>query len=154
MRRAAITLPPEAIQALQPFFPGFDLRRICVCEGIPRYVSLSGGEPIGYADRNTIYLQRGAYQPDTVAGLALLAHEITHCLQYAEHGTWRFRARYLAAYINNRRRGMPHAAAYWHIPFEVQARAVEDFVFAALQEESALVVQCQLDLPAWFEPGC
>jgi len=137
-RRAALALPPEAIQALQPFFPGFDLQRIRVREYIPRYVRLSGGEPLGYADRNTIYLQKGAYQPETIAGLALLAHEITHCWQYAEHGTWRFRARYLTAYYRNRRSGMEHAAAYWHIPFEVQARAVEDFVFAALQDSLSL----------------
>jgi hypothetical protein len=158
MNRAAFALLPEAIQVLQPFFPGFDLQRLRIREGIPRYIRLSGGEPIGYADRATIYLQKGAYQPETVAGLALLAHEITHCWQYAEQGTWRFRVRYLAAYYRNRQRGMLHAAAYWHIPFEVQARAVEEFVFETLQETTVSAPSYKLALPAWFapegEPGC
>lgn len=132
MKRAARPLPPEAVRLLQPFFPGFDLRRIRVCQGIPRYVI---GDPLGYADRDTIYLQRGAYQPETIHGLALLAHEIAHCQQYDRYGAWRFRARYLGEYFRNRRRGMNHTTAYWNLSFEVQARAVEDLVVATLQDE-------------------
>jgi hypothetical protein len=131
MKRAAHPLPSEAIRLLQPFFPGFDLRRVHVREGIPRYVI---SDPIGYAERDTIYLQRGAFQPETIHGLALLAHEIAHCQQYDRYGTWRFRVRYLGEYFRNRRRGMNHAAAYWHISFEVQARIVEDLVAETLQD--------------------
>ena len=138
MKGTRFALPPEAVHVLQPFFPGYDVRRVRVREGIPRYVI---GDPLGYADRDNIYLQKGAYQPETIAGLALLAHEVAHCQQYDRYGTWNFRARYLRAYFQNRRRGMNHATAYWHVPFEIQARAVEDLVFETLQVQAAFSVQ-------------
>ena len=133
MKRAGQALPPEAVLVLQPFFSSYDVRRVRVREGIPHYVI---GEPLGYAARDTVYLQGGAYQPATIAGLALLAHEIAHCQQYDHYGVWRFRALYLQAYFKNRRRGMKHAAAYWNVPFEIQARAIEDLVFETLQEQA------------------
>src|SRR5215210_4411448 len=95
-RQRGEPLPPEVQQLLAPFFPGFDLGRIRIYQGIPHYVVGTSKEgPIGYADRNRIYLAPNHYRVDTPAGLALIAHEITHCRQYREHGTWRFRARYL-----------------------------------------------------------
>ncbi|NOT63203.1 MAG: DUF4157 domain-containing protein [Acidobacteria bacterium] len=136
--RIECALPPDAISALQPFFPAFDLARIRIREGIPRYVI---GDPLGYADGDVIYLQRGAYQPDTTQGLALLAHEIAHCQQYERLGKWRFRAEYLRAYGRNRRSGMAHDAAYWQVPFEIEARAIEDLVFETLQEQLTLAPQ-------------
>lgn len=135
MKRVAHPLPPEAVRLLQPFFPGFDLRRIRVREGIPRYVI---GDPLGYAERDTIYLQRGAYQPETLHGLALLAHEIAHCQQYDRCGAWRLRARYLGEYFRYRWRGLSHPTAYWKISFEVEARAVEDPVAEALRDCAGL----------------
>jgi hypothetical protein len=124
-------LPKSAAQVLSPFFPGFDLRRVRIHEGIPRYVV---GRPIGYADRDHIYFAPGAYRVDTVAGLALIAHELAHCRQYGRYGTWRFRARYLAAYLKNRLRGMNHPQAYRNIPFEIEARRIEAEVHRALAE--------------------
>ena len=132
MKREECVLPPEALRALQPFFPDYDLTRVRIRTGIPRYVI---GDPLGYADRDTIYLQKGAFQPETPDGLALLAHEIAHCRQYAHWGTWRFRAQYLRVYWRGRRRGMNHDAAYRNIPFEVEARAIEDLVFETLQSQ-------------------
>src|SRR5262245_12449411 len=129
--RPATTLPESAARALSPFFPDFDLRRIRIHEGIPRYLV---GSPIGYADRDHIYFAPGAYRVDTVEGLALAAHEIAHSRQYDRHGAWRFRARYLAAYCRNRLRGMNHAQAYRNIPFEIEAREIEAEVCRALAE--------------------
>ena len=137
MKRRGEPLPLEVQQLLAPFFPGFDLSRVRIHQGIPRYVIAT---PIGYADRNNIYLAPGYYRVDTAKGLALIAHEITHCRQYQQHGTWRFRAKYLAAYIKNRRSGMPHIQAYLKIPFEIEAREVEAKVLAAL-----LRLQSQFD---------
>lgn len=130
MRRPAELLPEEVTQALSPFFPGFDLSRIRIYEGIPRYVV---GRPIGYADRYNIYFAPGAYRLDTIGGLALIAHEIAHCQQYQKIGTWRFRARYLSAYFKNRLRGMDHLKAYRNIPFEIEAREVEAETYRALK---------------------
>src|SRR5262249_274316 len=86
-----------------------------------------------YADRYRIYFAPGAYRVDTIEGLSLIAHEVAHCLQYHTHGAWRFRARYLAAYFKNRLRGMNHLRAYRSIPFEIEAREVEEQVYRALK---------------------
>jgi hypothetical protein len=130
MKRKAEALPEEVVRLLAPFFPTFDLSRVRIREGIPRYVI---GDPVGYADRNTIYFAPGAYCVDTIEGLALIAHEITHCRQYHQHGTWHFRARYLAAYFKNRLCGMNHLKAYRNIPFEIEAREIEVAVYRALK---------------------
>ncbi len=136
MRRAE-ALPEEAILLLAPFFPGFDLTAIRISEGIPFYVR---GNPIGYADRNRIYFEPGAFRLDTIEGLALLAHEIAHCRQYRAAGVWRFRLQYLRAYFANRLRGMSRREAYLNIPYEIEAREIEARVHLALRrlrEEAA-----------------
>ncbi len=124
-------MPLEVQQHLAPFFPGFDLSGVRIHEGIPRYVIAN---PIGYADRNNIYLAPNYYRVDTAEGLALIAHEVTHCRQYQQHGAWRFRAKYLAAYFKNRRSGMSHDQAYLKIPYEIEAREVERNVYAAMSQ--------------------
>ena len=130
MKREVEILPEEVVALLTPFFPGFDLRRIRICEGIPRYLL---GDPVGYANGYKIYFAPGAYRVDTIEGLSLIAHEVAHCLQYHNHGVWRFRARYLAAYFKNRMSGMNHLRAYRSIPFEIEAREVEEQVYRALK---------------------
>ena len=130
MKREVGCLPEEVVALLTPFFPELDLSRVRVCEGIPRYVV---GHPVGYADRYKIYFAPGVYRVDTIEGLALIAHEVAHCLQYQRHGAWRFRARYLAAYFKNRMCGMNHLRAYRSISFEIEAREVEAQVFRALK---------------------
>src|SRR5262245_48011972 len=127
MKQRGEPLPLEVQQLLAPFFPGFDLNRIRVHEGVPRYLLAN---PIGYADRYNIHFASGFYSVDTAEGLALIAHEIAHCRQYQQHGAWRFRAKYLVAYINNRRKGMSHDKAYLEIPFEREAREIEHRVHA------------------------
>jgi uncharacterized protein DUF4157 len=130
MKHKPIQLPVEARKLLASFFPGFDLDRICIYQYIPWYVT---GKPQGYADRYNIYLIPGAYCIDSIEGLALLAHEIAHCLQYRKYGTWRFRARYLACYFKNRLRGMSRREAYLNIPFEIEAREIEARVYLVLR---------------------
>jgi hypothetical protein len=129
MKRRIERLPREVRELLAPFFPGFDLSRIRIYEGIPRYVV---GHPVGYADRNKVYLAAGAFDVKSIEGMSLLAHEITHCRQYLQHGKWQFRARYLRAYFKNRHRGMTHGEAYWNIPFEIEAREIERRIYQAL----------------------
>jgi hypothetical protein len=137
MKPKPIGLPEEVVQLLAPFFPGFDLSRIRIHEGIPRYVI---GDPVGYADRDNIYLAPGAYRIDTIEGLVLIAHEVAHCLQYQQYGVWRFRARYVAAYFKNRLRGMDHLKAYRRVPFEIEAREIEAEVYRALKELQSRLV--------------
>jgi len=127
-------LPQKTRKLLAPFFPGFDLAEVRVFEGIPWYVL---SRPEGYADRNNIYILPGLYQLGSIDGLALLAHEIEHCRQYRKHGTWHFRARYLAAYFKNRLRGMSRREAYLNISFEIEAREIEKQVHLSLQMSGA-----------------
>lgn len=127
-------LPLEVQQILAPFFPDLDLGLVRIFEGIPRYVTFFAAvEPIGYTDGWRIYFSPGFYRIDSPEGLALLAHEIAHCRQYHELGKWKFRAKYLAAYFQNRRRGMDDKAAYLNIPFEIEARAIERLALATIQ---------------------
>lgn len=130
MKSPGEPLPEEVCLMLAPFFPGFDLSRLRVYEGIPRYVI---GHPLGYVNRHKIFFAPGAYRLDTPEGLALLAHEVEHCRQYRQFGKWRFRWRYLRAFCRNRWRGMAWEAAYWNVPFEIQARRVENRVLAAVR---------------------
>ena len=142
MKHAGEPLPLEIQQLLAPFFPGYDLRRVRIHEGIPRYITaVSAIEPVGYTNQNRIYLASGAYRVDTLEGLALLAHEIAHCRQYHEHGVWRFRFQYLAAYFKNRRRGMTGQNAYLSIPFETEAREIEMKVHTALRRVQAQLLR-------------
>ena len=133
MKRKGEPLPLEVQQLLAPFFPDLDLSRIRMFEGIPRYVTVAAATtPIGFTDEWKIYLAPGYYRIDTAEGLALIAHEITHCQQYQQFGKWGFRARYLSAYIQNRRNGMTEKIAYEQIPFEIEAREIEQSVLATL----------------------
>jgi hypothetical protein len=131
MKRRAEALPEEVVALLSPFFPGFDLNRVRILEGVPRYVI---GRPVGYADRDNIYLAPGHYRIDTIDGLALIAHEVAHCRQYHQYGTWPFRFRYIAAYFRNLLRGMNHLKAYRNIRFEIEAREIEAEVYGALKD--------------------
>lgn len=122
MNRRVSRLPKEARALLSPYFPGFNLTRVRVREGIPWYVV---GRPRGYADRYSIYLAHGDFRIDSVEGISLLAHEIAHCRQYQELGVWKFRALYLRHYFANLVRGMAPEDAYLNIPFEIEARTIE-----------------------------
>ena len=133
MTRQGEPLPLEVQQLLASFFPDFDLSRVRVFEGIPRYVSIAAAaEPIGYTNGWRIYFAPGAYRIDSAEGLALIAHEVEHCRQYQQLGTWRFRFKYLQAYFRNRWRGMDDKVAYAKIPYEIEARQVERKVLSAL----------------------
>jgi|SRR5262245_14974510 len=140
MKREPEEIPEEVMIMLAPFFPEFELDRVRVFEGIPFYIL---GNPIGYADRFRIYFEQGAYRTDTVEGVSLLAHEITHCRQYHVHGTWRFRLLYLLYYFNNLVRGMSRREAYLNVPFEIEAREIEAKVYLALRRIQERIVSPQ-----------
>ncbi|MBS1791002.1 MAG: DUF4157 domain-containing protein [Acidobacteria bacterium] len=133
MKRKGESLPLEVQQLFAPFFPDLDLYRIRIFEGIPRYVTVAAAtEPIGFTDEWKIYFAPGYYRIDTAEGLALIAHEITHCRQYRQFGKWGFRTKYLSAYLQNRRNGMTDKTAYEQIPFEIEARDIERQVLSAM----------------------
>jgi hypothetical protein len=121
--RSGRTLPCEAVERLRPHFPdGFDFTAVRIRDGIPRWAV---GRPSAVTFGETIYFAPGHYAPATNEGVALLAQELAHVAQFRALGTWRFAARYLAAYFTGRLSGHGRHAAYWNIPFERAARDVE-----------------------------
>ena len=129
-------LPPDVQRLLAPHFPGFDLRKIRVHLTIPRHVRLFAViNPAAYTAGNHIHFAPGAYDDASIAGIALIAHEVTHCLQYRKYGRVPFQLLYLMHYLANKKRGMSDAQAYEAIPFEIEARQKEREVFDRLNAE-------------------
>ncbi|HVG18839.1 MAG TPA: DUF4157 domain-containing protein [Blastocatellia bacterium] len=121
---------PDYIKALlAPYFPELDLEDICIREGLPWYVLMN---VIAYADRNHIYFAPGRYDPDSVEGIAIIAHELAHCAQYKNHGVWRFRVMYVSSWLKEFWRHRSLGQAYIRNRFEVAAREVEERVFVDL----------------------
>ncbi len=56
---------------------------------------------------------------------ALMRHELVHVSQIARVGAFRFYTRYVAEYVQLRRRGLSPSEAYRNISFEVEAFAAE-----------------------------
>lgn len=110
---------------LAPYFPGLDLSKIRIFEGIPGYVV---GNPGAYTEGNNIYFAMGEYDPYSVGGLADIGHELTHSQQYRRLGTVRFQSRYLAEYFKLRDLGLGHNDAYLSISFEVAARKMRGLI--------------------------
>jgi hypothetical protein len=72
-----------------------------------------------------ITLGRRIFVAEGHASDALIRHELVHVRQAAELGLPRFLWRYVSEYVRNRRRGMPHDAAYRAISFEAEAFLAE-----------------------------
>jgi hypothetical protein len=65
------------------------------------------------------------YRQGGASGLALLAHEAVHVLQYRRYGFFGMLARYGRDYLRGRRAGLSHGEAYRAVGFEREAFAVE-----------------------------
>jgi hypothetical protein len=70
---------------------------------------------------NSIYFGPGKFS-DSLEGIELMTHELTHVKQYRLHGLIGFGAKYLAEYAANKRKGMNDFDAYFNISFEREAR--------------------------------
>ena len=125
----AQSLPDHVQEILAPYFPTFDLAQIRVYEGIPWYVTM---DATAFTDGNNIFFKPGAFDPDSIEGIALIGHEVTHSVQFQTHGKWPFRARY----VNNWRRQLQthrsFAHAYFYNEFEIEARAMEERIYQDL----------------------
>lgn len=114
---------------IAPYFPGLDLNSVRVHEGIPWYVTMDAD---AYTDRHHIYFAPGKYDPGTPEGIALIGHEVMHCWQYFRHGKWRFRAAYGGCWARKLVEHRSWNYAYFLNPFEVEARAMEQRIYADL----------------------
>jgi hypothetical protein len=122
IKRWPLKLPALVKCLLAPYFPGLDLEAIRIHEGIPWYVPKAA---VAYTDCYQLYFAPSCYDPYSVAGLALLGHELTHSLQYQTWGKWRFRASYSCLWALGLLHYRSFEQAYGYNWFEVEARAME-----------------------------
>jgi hypothetical protein len=122
-------LPDHVKEILAPYFPDFDLEQIRVFEGIPFYVTM---DATAYTDGNNIFFKPGAFDPDSIEGIALIGHEVTHSVQFERHGKWRFRTRYLTNWGKQYTQHRNFTHAYYYNEFEIEARAMEDRIYSDL----------------------
>ena len=125
----AESLPEHVKQILAPYFPDFDLDQIRVFEGIPFYVTM---DATAFTDGNNIFFKLGAFDPDSIEGIALIGHEVTHSVQVQTHGKWRFRASYLTNWGRQYKKHRNFNHAYYYNEFEIEARAMEDRIYSDL----------------------
>lgn len=119
-------LPDHVKEILAPYFPTFDLGQIRVFTGIPFYVTM---DATAFTDGNNIFFKPGAFDPDSIEGIALIGHEVTHSVQFQMHGKWRFRGRYLSNWGQRLREHRSFAHAYFYNEFEFEARTMEQRIF-------------------------
>jgi RHS repeat-associated protein len=91
-----------------------------------RLLSGIAGGPITFGQN--IFLDRAsssAYESKSAEGIALIGHEVTHTIQYADQGFISFLIKYIEEYRANRAAGLNPQAAYEAISFEVSADEVQ-----------------------------
>lgn len=122
---------------LSEVHPNFDLDQIDVEEGLPFFApSNTDGMTFG----NKIYVKTD--QPDTTAGISLLAHEVAHSVQYETDGWGGFLWNYLTSYVGGRLRGQSHDVAYMQIPYEAQAFSTGNAVLNKLNSTGGPKCDC------------
>jgi hypothetical protein len=82
-----------------------------------------------YTDsQRDIYFRNGVYNPYSIEGIALIAHELVHANQYREHGAAKFMAKYLGNYVGDRLSGSAAVEAYEDNEFEEEAFSLQDHI--------------------------
>lgn len=120
------SLPRHIVSLLNPYFPELDLSDIRIHTGIPWYVAMAAD---AYTDCHNIYFAPGKYDTETVSGIALIGHEVTHCWQYHRYGKWKFRGAYSERWARKFIEHRSWVDAYFHNPFEVEAREMERQIY-------------------------
>ena len=121
------SLPTCVQQILKPYFTNLDLSKITVYNYIPTIIQKTAKvTPAAVTVDEDIYFAKqgtGGYDPNTIDGIKLIAHELTHTQQYKNYKTvlgygWD----YWDAFDKNKEKGMSDSDAYQNISFEVDAR--------------------------------
>ena len=109
---------------IRAYFPGLDLDKIRIFQGIPSYVI---GNNRAYTEVNNIFFAENRYDPYSARGIGLIGHETTHVQQYSR-GVISFIASYGGQYGGLRWLGLNHDAAYGNISFEIAAGKMGDLI--------------------------
>ncbi len=89
-------IPHEVIEQLRPFFPDVDLSSIRMYNGLPWFASETTTRAFTW--RDSIHFSVGDYNPNTVDGIALIAHEVQHVADFRALGAAVFAVRYGAEF--------------------------------------------------------
>jgi hypothetical protein len=116
-------LPQHVKDILVSYFPKDLLDNIRIHTGLPPITKLGIEHPEAFTLGNDVYIAPGKYDPTTIAGLKLLAHEITHSQQVAAEplGLPGFAAKYIGDYLVDRASGNDKNASYGHLGYEQEA---------------------------------
>ncbi len=124
-------LPEHIRQILAPYFPEYNLAEIQIFDGIPFYVTM---DAVAFTDGNKLYFKPGCFDPNSIEGIALIGHEITHSVQFQQLGKWKFRVSYLGKWGRQFKISRSLNLAYYNNEFEVEAREVEQRIFDDLHK--------------------
>jgi hypothetical protein len=88
---ARIEPPPEVARILRAVYPALDLGAVSFHLGVPHLIRLLGSAAIVLPHpltprRTCVYVEPGAWDPESVEGLGTLVHEAYHALQAQEAG--------------------------------------------------------------------
>ena len=109
-------LTPEEKRALSAYIPRIDLDRAVLHEGcVPWYLPRRFS---GIVRGHHVYFRAGAYHADTLEGIALLGHELTHVYQYRSGMT-------VLTYLLSTLHGYSNSR-YERAAYSVQARIRKD----------------------------
>lgn len=75
-----------------------------------------------------VYVRQDMASYDGKLPIDLVVHELAHVVQFLRDGSTKFIAVYLKDYAKNLAQGMKDYDAYLNIPYEIEARRVEDYV--------------------------
>ena len=126
-------------QILAPHYSNLVLSRIKIHTSIP-WIIQKTAKIIPAAitvDEDIYFSHRGSngYDPDTIAGIKLIAHELTHTQQYKNYKTVvGFGWDYWDEYDKNKDKGMSDSDTYSNISFEVNARTNADRVIQLVMQ--------------------
>ena len=109
-----------------PFFPSIDLGRVRIYTHLPFYIHwFAAIKPVAITIGKRIYFKhkgKGGYDPHSVDGIELIAHELVHVEQYARYrNKAQFGLSYFKEYRRGRRNGSSTIEAYQDIRFEKEA---------------------------------
>ena len=138
-RGSSNSLPTCVQQILSPYFTNLDLSRISIYTYIPTIIQKTAKViPAAITvDEDIYFSHQGAngYDPDTMNGIKLIAHELTHTQQYKNYRTViGFGWDYWDEFDKNKDKGMNDSDAYQNISFEVNARNNADQVIQAVMQ--------------------
>ena len=95
------TLSKCTQKLLAPFYPGMDLSQPDIKIGVPGIVKLFQSGADGFTWRNTVYIEKAAYDENSVEGIALIGHELEHVAQFNEFGVIGFSLGYVGSWAVN-----------------------------------------------------